>query len=86
MSARVGEVEIDSLIPGPSASLQVFPCPEGRRESRQSAVRPTLTGLSRNTKPSPLGEGSSPSTLALVLAVISLNCLRDESLALLIDT
>ena len=47
MRARVGEVEIDSLIPGPS--------PEGRRESRESAVRPTLTGLSRNLKPSPLG-------------------------------
>lgn len=51
MRARVGEVEIDSLIPGPS--------PEGRRESRESAVRPTLIGLSRNVKLSPLGEGSS---------------------------
>ncbi len=37
---------------------QNFASPSGRREW-QSAVKPTLTGLSRNLKLLPLGEGSS---------------------------
>ena len=44
-----------SLIPGD--------CSEGRREYRQSAVRPTLTGLHRYLKPSPLGGGRSPARM-----------------------